>query len=112
MASINTTLTIANGQSASGTILALDLHPAVSLWIGAPLGLSENVRLRSRRPGGQTWYDQQTNGQDIVLTAGKAVQLTVLCAVEWRLETVTGNVGADRVFEVMVNRIVGFQGLL
>jgi|SRR5262252_331194 len=113
MAAQNFLLTISAGQTASTIVLALDNAPSISVWIGAPAGLTETVKLQTRRPWGPTpqpWYDQQTNNVDIVLTAGKALQVTVLSGVEWRLNASVA-VSADRSFDVVVDRIVGQPGL-
>jgi hypothetical protein len=108
MSAQNFSLTITSGQNTSAVVPALDNAPAVSIWIGAPSGLAETVKLQTRRPIGPTpqpWYDQQSNGADVVCNAGKAVQVICLSGIEWRL-LASVNVGADRVFDIVVCRII------
>jgi hypothetical protein len=104
MAAKNQTLSIANGGTDSAVVEALPLAPAVSVLIMAPATLPETVTVQvAEKPTG-TFVDLQTNGSDVVLTAAKATQITVMGGACWRLHAGSA-VAAARDFRVIVNRI-------
>ena len=104
MAAIDQTLTISNAGTDSPIIAPLELAPAVSIIIIAPATLPETVTVRVARRSTGTFTVLQTNAVDVVMAAGKATQITVVGGVYWKLVSGAG-VAADRVFEVVVNKI-------
>lgn len=99
-----TTLTIANGASESQDLSFLESksqYPAVVLII-APSTLPETVNIQCRGATNNGLL-QSPPATDIAIAAGKAIELLLFAGRTFRLKA-TGNVAADRVFDVEWHR--------
>ena len=86
-------LTIANGQTASGSI---DVSGAKSMTIYTPSALTNAVIVQAS-PDNSNWYNHQDSGSDITLTLNDSITITVVSVPYIRLLS-AGAEGATRTF--------------
>lgn len=97
-------LTIANGQTASGTLGRTLLRWASEITFYAPATMPETVTVQvSRDPDATSplWQNYQEGGADITLSAGDATTIAPPALGGLRLSAGTA-VAADRVVGVMI----------
>lgn len=99
---LDTTLTIANGQTESPELDVAAQFPAAKLTvvIMAPATLPEVVTIKTAKNTGGGYGVAQSGGSDIGLTAGKNATINPLLAGALKL-VANGAVGADRVFQIL-----------
>jgi hypothetical protein len=95
--SVDTTLTIASGGTASGELRVMQ---PMALTIYAPATLPETVTVRVAPALGGTFTDFQDGGSDVTIPAGGSVVVQILHAGALKLEA-GGAAAADRAFRVL-----------
>lgn len=107
------TLTIANGGTNSGALLAGNVATQfgsnVDMVIFAPAALTGTVTMQIaplESPSAGDWKTAYLGGADVTIPAGKAVVVPVVAFKNMRLVS-SGAEGADRNFEVFAQVDVG-----
>lgn len=95
------TLTIANGQTASGSIGQATIKAARGIAIFAPSTLPETVYVTVSNDGGSTYQTLQSGGNDVTIGAGKALIIDSVAFNDLRL-LAGGAVAASRAFTTHV----------
>lgn len=93
----DTSLTIPNGSNVSNV---RSTKGARHITIYAPAALTQTITLRACNTESGTFTSHQSGGQDITIAAAKSVTVTPAAFSFFKLQTTSGNEGADRVFIV------------
>lgn len=101
----NTTLTILSGQTDSELLdsKAANMRGPIGVLVISPASLPETVNVVVSRTLTGQFGVLQSGGADIVLAAGKAVQLSFVTPRAIKLRA-TSTVAGDRVFDLIGNR--------